>query len=146
MDITHIISISWVWYILLLQYNCFLLWSILPNICLGFLFLFFFFLIYPVKILMYVVLQSLSRVQHFATPWSATHQTSLSSLSPGVCSNSCPLSWRCHSTIPSSVTLFLCLQVFPESGSFPTRLLFTSDGQSIVASALVSVLPMNIQG
>ena len=40
MDITHIISTSWVWYILLLQYNCFLLWSILPNIYLGFLFFF----------------------------------------------------------------------------------------------------------
>jgi len=28
------------------------------------------------------------------------------SLSPGVCSNSCPLSWWCHPTISSSVTPF----------------------------------------
>ena len=28
----------------------------------------------------------------------------LSSLSPGVCSNSCPFSWWCHGTISSSVT------------------------------------------
>ena len=28
------------------------------------------------------------------------------SLSPGICSNSCPLSWWCHPTIPSSVTPF----------------------------------------
>ena len=39
-----------------------------------------------------------------------------------------------------------CLQSFPESGSFPMSWLFTSRGQSIEASTLVSVLPMNIQG
>ena len=128
---------------MLLQYNCFLLWSILPNICLS-VFFFFFLLI---QILMFVVVvQSLSRVQLFATPWSATHRASLSSLSPGVCSNSCSLSRRCHSTISSSVDFSSCLQSFPASRSSPMRLLFTSDGQSIGASALVSILPMNIQG
>ena len=35
------------------------------------------------------------------------------SLSPGVCSNSRPLSWWCHPTISSSVTPFSCLQSFP---------------------------------
>ena len=36
------------------------------------------------------------------------------SLSPWVCSNSCPLSWWCHPTISSSVTSFSsCLQSFP---------------------------------
>ena len=36
------------------------------------------------------------------------------SLSPGVCSNSCPLSWWYHPTISSSVALFSsCLQSFP---------------------------------
>ena len=35
------------------------------------------------------------------------------SLSPGVCSNSCPLSWWCHSTILSCVALFSCPQSFP---------------------------------
>ena len=39
-----------------------------------------------------------------------------------------------------------CPQSFPASGSFPMNRLFTSDGQSIGASASVSVLPMNIQG
>ena len=35
---------------------------------------------------------------------------------PGACSNSCPLSWWCHSTIPSSVIPFSsCLQSFPAS-------------------------------
>ena len=37
-----------------------------------------------------------------------------------------------------------CLQTFPASGSFPVSQLFTSEGQSIGASA--SVLPMNNQG
>ena len=37
-------------------------------------------------------------------------------------------------------------QSFAESGSFPMSLLFTSGGQSLVASALASVLPINIQG
>ena len=39
-----------------------------------------------------------------------------------------------------------CPQSFPESGSFPMSWLFASGGQSIEASASVSVLPMNIQG
>ena len=69
------------------------------------------------------------------------------SLSPGVCSDSCPLNPWCHPTISSSVAPFSsCLQSFPASGSFPVSWLFTSGGQSIGTSALASVLPMNIQG
>ena len=69
------------------------------------------------------------------------------SLSPGVCSNSCPLSRWCHPTISSCVTLFSsCLQSFPASGSFPVSQLLASGGQSIETSASASVLPMNIQG
>ena len=64
------------------------------------------------------------------------------SLSPGACSNSCPLSQWCHPTISSSVIPFSSHPwSFSASGSF-----FTSGGQSIGASASVSVLPMNIQG
>ena len=67
--------------------------------------------------------------------------------SPGVCSNSCPLSQWCHPTISSTVVPFSsCLQSVLASGSFPTSQLFPSGGQSIGASALASVLPMNIQG
>ena len=42
--------------------------------------------------------------------------------------------------------LLFCLLSFPEPCSFPMSWLFTSGGQSIGASALASVLPMNIQG
>ena len=66
------------------------------------------------------------------------------SLSPGVDSNSCPLSWWCHPTIsPSVVPFSSCPQSFPASGSFPLNWVLTSSGQSIGASA--SVLPMNSQ-
>ena len=65
---------------------------------------------------------------------------------PRVYSNSCPLSWWCHPTISSSVfPLPFFLQSFPAPGSFPMSRSFTSDGQSIVASASASVLPMTIQ-
>ena len=38
------------------------------------------------------------------------------SLTPGACSNSCPLSWWCHPTISSSVVPFSsCTQSFPAS-------------------------------
>ena len=66
---------------------------------------------------------------------------------PGACSDSCPLSWWCHPTIFSSVVPFSsCPQSFPASGSFPMSQLFASGGQSIGASAVASVFPMNIQG
>ena len=66
---------------------------------------------------------------------------------PGVYSNSRPLSRWCHPTLWSCVAPFSsCLQSFPASGSFPMSWLFASGGQSIRASASASVLPMNIQG
>ena len=67
------------------------------------------------------------------------------SLSPGVCSNSCPLSWWCYLTISSSAALFFCLQSFLASESFLVSWLFTSGGQSIGTLALASVLPVNMQ-
>ena len=65
---------------------------------------------------------------------------------PGVHSNSCPLSQRCHPTISSSVVPFsFCPQSFPASGSFQMSQIFASGGQSIGASASTSVLPKNTQ-
>ena len=67
--------------------------------------------------------------------------------SPGIGSNSCPLSQWCHLTISSSVALFSSgPQSFPAAGSFPVSWLFASGGQSIGVSASASVLPVNIQG
>ena len=65
---------------------------------------------------------------------------------PGVYSNSCPLSRWCHPTISSSVVPFSsCPQSFPASQSFQMSQHFSSGGQSIVVSASTSVLPMNTQ-
>ena len=65
---------------------------------------------------------------------------------PGVYSNSCPLSRWCHPTISSSVISFSSrLQSFPASGAYPMSQFFELGGQSIGASASTSILPMNIQ-
>ena len=65
---------------------------------------------------------------------------------PGVYSNSCPLSWWCNPAISSSVIPFSSLlQSFPASWSFQMSQFFASCGQSIGASASASVLTMNIQ-
>ena len=64
---------------------------------------------------------------------------------PGVYSNSCPLSQSCRPIISSSVVPFSYhLQSFPVSGSFPVSQFFASGSQSIGASA--SPFPMNTQG
>ena len=65
---------------------------------------------------------------------------------PGVYSNTCPLSRWCHPTISSSVVPFSSsLQSFQASGSFQMTQFFASSGQTIGVSVLASVLPMNIQ-
>ena len=70
-----------------------------------------------------------------------------SGCTPGVYSNSSPLSQWCHPTISSSVVLFSsCPKSFPASGSFPMSQLFAAGGQSFGVSASTSVLPVNTQG
>ena len=91
----------------------------------------------------FVVVQSLSHVWLFATPFGLQHtRPPCPSLSPEVWSNSRPLSQWCHPTTSSSVAPFFCPQFFLASGSFPESQLFTSGDQSIGASS--SVLPVNI--
>ena len=96
--------------------------------------------------------------ESFAVAWSLNHgwlwphglqHTRLlcPSLSPGVCSNSCPLNQWCYLIISSSATPFsFSIQSFPASGSLPMSQLFTSSGQTIGASASAPVLRLNIQG
>ena len=96
------------------------------------------------------VVQSLSRVQLFVTPYGLQHaRLPCPSSSPRVCSNSCPLSQWYHPTIcPLSspvIPFSSCPQYFPASGSFLIIWLFASGGQSIGASALAIVPPMNVQ-
>ena len=84
-------------------------------------------------------------VRFSVTPWTAARQASLSIVTPGVYSNSCPSSRWCHPTISSSIIPFSCLQSFPASGSFQMSQFSTSGGQSIGVSASTSDLPMNTQ-
>ena len=65
----------------------------------------------------------------------------------GVCTSSCSLRWWCHPAVSSSDALFSFRpRSFPASGIFPMSHLFISDDQNTGASALASVLPVNIQG
>ena len=92
----------------------------------------------------FVVVQSLSCVPLIVTPWTAARQAPLSFT----------IFWSLlkpmsiESVMPSNHLILYrpfssCLQSFPASGSFPMSQFFSSDGQSLEASA--SVLPMNIQ-
>ena len=96
--------------------------------------------------LVFSSVQSLSRVQLFANPWTAARQASLSITN----SWSLPKPMSIESEMPSN-HLILCRPLlllpssFPASGSFPMSQLFASGGQSIGVSALTSVLPMNTQ-
>ena len=97
-------------------------------------------------------LQSVSRVQLFATSWTAACQASLSITNSWsllkllfidlvIASNHLLSRWM--SIHPSSVVPFSGVQSFPASGSFQMSQFFPSGGQSIGAST--SVLPVNIQ-
>ena len=88
--------------------------------------------------------QSLSRAQLFATPWTVAHQASLSN------SQSLPKLMSIESVMPFNHLILCCpfsssLQSFPTSGSFPMSQLFASLGQNIGVSASTSILPMNTQ-
>ena len=66
---------------------------------------------------------------------------------PGVYSNSRPLSQWCHSAISSSVVPFSsCPQSVPASESLPMNQRFAWGGQSTGVSALASFLPKKSQG
>ena len=66
---------------------------------------------------------------------------------PGVHSDSCPLSQWCHPAISSSVVSFSSYpQSLPASESFPMSQLFAWGGQSTGVSALASFLPKKSQG
>ena len=93
-----------------------------------------------------VVVQWLSHIWLFMTPWTAACQVSLSFIISQSLLKPMSIEWWCLPTILSSVILFSsCLHSFPASESFLMSQLFTSGGQSIGASASSSIFPMNIQ-
>ena len=69
---------------------------------------------------MFVLVQSLSRAQLFATPWTAACQASLAFTFSQSLLKLISIGLMVHPTTTSSVTpLSSCPQSFPESGSFP---------------------------
>ena len=94
-----------------------------------------------------LLFQFSSVASNFLRPHGLQHgRPPCPSWTPGVYSNSCPLSWWYIPTISSSVIPFSSyLQWFPASGSFQMSQFFASGGQSIGVSASASVLPVNIQ-
>ena len=92
-----------------------------------------------------VVIQLLSQVRLFATPWTAARPSFTFSLSLlGLMS--------IESVMPSNHLILCCPLLLPPSifpqirVFFPMSRLLASGGQSIGASVSASVLPMNIQG
>ena len=91
-------------------------------------------------------LQSLSRVQLFATPWTAAGQASLS-----ITNSWSLLKLMSIELVMPSNHLILCCPLLLLPSIFPSIRVFSNESvlhirwQSIGASALASVLPMNIQ-
>ena len=69
--------------------------------------------------------QSLSHVQHVATPWTAAHQAFLSVTNSQSLLNSCPSSRWCHPTISSSVVPF-------SSCLFPSIRVFSNESVLLI--------------
>ena len=94
------------------------------------------------------LVQSLSCVQIFATPWTAAHQASLSftnsqSLLKLMSTELVMLSSPSHPLPPSFP---FAINLSQHQGFSPMRWLFVSGGQRIEALASASVFPMSIQG
>ena len=91
--------------------------------------------------------QSLSRIWLFVTPWTAARQASLS-----VTNSQSSLKLISIELVMSSNHLILCHplllppSIFPSIRVFSNELSLHTSGQSIRASALAPVLPMNVQG
>ena len=97
--------------------------------------------------IIFVVIQSISRVQLFATPWTAAHQASLSFTISQSFLRLTPI----ELVMPSNHLIlchpFLFLpSVFPSIRVFFNESALPIGGQSTEASALASVLPMDIYG
>ena len=92
------------------------------------------------------LVQLLSCVRLFATPWTAACQASLS-----ITNSQSLLKLMSIKLMMTSNYLILChpllflLSILPSIGVFPVSQFFTSSGQSFGVSASASVLPINIQ-
>ena len=94
-----------------------------------------------------VVVQALSHVRLFATPWTEARQAFLSySIAQSLFKLMSIESVMPFNHLILCHPLLLLLSIFPALGSFPVSWLFASGGQSTGASVSASVLAVNIQG
>jgi len=91
------------------------------------------------------LVQLLSRVQLFATPWSEACWASLSPTLELAQTHVHRVGDAIQPISSSVVPFSSCVQSFPASGSFSVSQFFATGGQSIGFSASASVFPMNIQ-
>jgi len=90
--------------------------------------------------------ESLSRVWHFAIPWTAARQTSLSiTNSPTLLKLTSIKSVMPSEHLTLSCPLLLQPSIFPSIRGFSKESIFASDGRSIAVSASASVLPVTVQ-
>ena len=98
--------------------------------------------LFPIQL--FVVFQSFSCVRPFEPHERQHARLPCSSLSPGVCWNSCPLSQMPSSHLTLCCSLLLLPSVSPSNMVFSKILYFVSGGQSIGVSASASFLQNNI--
>ena len=89
--------------------------------------------------------QSLSRVQLFATPWTAARQASLSITNSRSSLKLTSIESVMLSSSSSVIPFSSCPQSLPASESFPMSQLFAWGGQSTGVSASASFFPKNTQ-
>ena len=94
----------------------------------------------------FLLLLSYPALCNSATPWTAACQVSLFFTVSQSFLKFMPIDLVMLTISTSASAFSFCLQSLPASRSFPMSQLFTLGGQSIGASTLASVLPMNIQG
>ena len=95
------------------------------------------------RLIVAVVVQSLSQVWHFAAPWTIACLALLTFTVTWSLLKLMSIESEIPSNLSSSVAPFSsCPQSFPASGSFLVSQLFTSGGQSVGVSVSASILPM----
>ena len=92
------------------------------------------------------VVQSLSHIWLFVTPWTTECQVSLSFNISWSLLKFMSIELVMLSVLSFSGSLFFAFNLSQHHGLFPVSWLFTSGSQSIGASASASVLPVNTQG
>ena len=99
--------------------------------------------LFPIRL--FVVSQSFSCVRPFEPHEWQHARLPCSSLSPGVCWNSCPSSQMPSNHLTLCCSLLLLPSISPSNRVFSKILHFVSGGQSTGASASASFLQKNIQ-